>query len=91
MNRIIAFVSSLFAVAAALVSTGSAAFAMRIAPPTGGSSVDVAPVIHHSAGLEPWQVALVAVAGVVVLIAAVLAARLITRSLHRSASAPATA
>lgn len=88
MRRIIAFISSVFAFTAAFVSTGSAAFAMRVAPPAGGSSVELSPVVHHSAGLEPWQVALIVVAGVVVLTAAVLAARL-TRTFHRPTSASA--
>ena len=89
MRRIVVFLWSLFAVAAALVSTGSAAFAMRVAPPAGGSPVNVAPVVHHSAGPEAWQVALIAVAAVVVLIGAALGAA-VDRRVYRPAPTPAT-
>ena len=89
MRRFVVLVSSLFAIAAALVSGGSSAFAMRVAPPAGGSPVNVVPVVHHSAGLEAWQVALITVAGVAVLILAVLAARLM-RLFHRHGPTAAT-
>lgn len=89
MRRTLAFVSSLLAFAAGLASTGPAAFAVPADPQVGGASAGLAPVAHHSAGLEPWQVALMATAGLVVLAAAALGARL-TRALRRPASAPAT-
>jgi hypothetical protein len=88
MRRFVVFISTLFAVTAALMSSGSVAFA-RVAPDDGGSPVNVAPVVHHSAGLDAWQIALIAVAGVVVLIAAALGARLMRLS-HRPAPTPTT-
>ncbi len=89
MRRIFAFLSSLVAVTVTLVSTCSAAFAVRVTPPSGGSPVDVAPVAHHSAGLDLWQVALIAAAGVIVLAIAALGTRLMVVS-RRPASRPAT-
>jgi len=89
MRRIIMSLSSLFAVAVALVSAAPAAFAMRVGPTGGGSPVDVAPAVHHSNGLATWQVALIAMA-IVVIAAALLTARLV-RTSHRPASSPATA
>jgi hypothetical protein len=86
MRRIIMSLSSLFAVAVALVSAAPAAFAMRVGPTGGGSPVDVAPAVHHSNGLAMWQVALIAMA----IVAALLTARLV-RTSHRPASSPATA
>ena len=86
MRRILISLSSLFAVTAAILTTGSAAFAMRVDPP-GGSSVNAAPAVHHSTGLPLWPVALI-VAAVVVLTAAALGARLIKVSRRR---APASA
>jgi hypothetical protein len=88
MRRILISLSSLFAVAAAFLSSGSAAFAMRV-DPLGGSSVNVAPAVHHPTGLALWQVGLIVVAGVVVLAAAALGARWITLS-RRHAPASAT-
>jgi hypothetical protein len=88
MRRFVVIISSFFAVSAALVSSGSAAFA-RVAQDGGDSPVNVAPVVHHSGGLDAWQLALIAVAGAVVLIAAALGARLIRLS-HRRAPTPAT-
>ena len=89
MRRIILSLFSLFALAAALVSAAPAAFAMKIGPPAGGSPVDVAPAVHHSAGLAPWQFALIAIASLVIVAAAVLGARLV-RTSRRPASSSAT-
>ena len=89
MRRIIVSLSSLFALAAALVSTAPAAFAMRVAPVGGGSPDGVAPAVHHAAGLAPWQVILIAIASVIIVGTALLCARLATTS-HRPASSPAT-
>ncbi len=89
MRRIILSLSSLFAVTAALVSAAPAAFAMRTTPLGGGSPVDVAPAVHHPAGLAPWQVALIVIASVVIVAAALLLTRLVRTSRH-PASSPAT-
>jgi hypothetical protein len=89
MRRIILSLSSLLAVAAAIVSAAPAAFAMRVTPPGGASPVDVAPAVHHSAGLAPWQIALIVIASVVILAAALLCAHL-ARTSRRPASSPAT-
>ncbi len=89
MRRIVVLLSSLLAATAALVGTASAAFAVSVAPASGGSPVLVAPTVHHSGGLEPWQVALIAFAAVLVLASAAIAGR-VTRVLHRPAATPAT-
>ena len=88
MRRIFISLSSLFAVTVAFLSTASAAFAMRLAPPE-GSPTTAASAAHHSSGLSLGQVALIAVASVLVLTAAALGARLMRVS-RRHASAPAT-
>jgi hypothetical protein len=90
MRRVVITVSSLFVAVVALVSAAPAAFAAQVAPPAGGSPVNLAPVVHHSGGLAIWAVALIATAGVVLLAAAALGARLMTTS-RRTASTPATA
>jgi hypothetical protein len=90
MRRIILSLSSLFAVAAALVSAAPAAFAMRTAPLGGGSPVEIAPAVHHSGGLAPWQIALIVIASVIIVAAAFLLTRVV-RTSRRSASSPATA
>jgi hypothetical protein len=89
MRRILVSLSFLLAAIAGFVSTGPAAFAMRVAPPAGGSPVNVVPVVHHSGGLAIWQVALIAIASVVLMAGAVLGARLMRVS-RRPASTPAT-
>jgi hypothetical protein len=90
MRRIIVSLSGLIAIAAALVSWAPSAFAMRVGPSMGGSPVDVAPAVHHSAGLAPWQIALIAVAGVIIGSAALLRARLARKSRRPATSAAAT-
>jgi hypothetical protein len=90
MRRIILTLSSLFALAAALVGAAPAAFAMKTTPLGGGSPVDIAPAVHHSAGLAPWQIALVVVASMIIVAAALLLTRLV-RSSRRPTSSPATA
>ncbi len=89
MRRIILSLLSLLALAAALVSAAPAAFAMRATPPGGASAVYVAPAVHHAAGLAPWQIALIAIASLVIVAAAVLGARLV-RTSRRPASSSAT-
>jgi hypothetical protein len=89
MRRIVLSLSSLFVVAAAVVSAAPAAFAVRVTPLGGASPVDVAPAVHHSGGLTPWQLALIAIGSVVIVAVALLCARLV-RASRRPASSPAT-
>jgi hypothetical protein len=88
MHRVAVSLSGLLALSAAFLATGSPAFAMRVAPVGGGPSANFAPVVHHAAGLSSWQVAAIVIAGVVVMVAAMLGTMLI-RSSRRIASAPA--
>jgi membrane protein implicated in regulation of membrane protease activity len=89
MRRILISLSSLVAVTAAFLSTGTAAFAMRVSPPSqDGSAVRAASVVHHSAGLDPWQIALITVAGLIVLAAVAVAARF-SRTSRRHSPTPA--
>ena len=81
--------SAFLPLAAALVSAAPAAFAMRVTPPGGASPLYVAPAVHHAAGLAPWQIALIAIASLVIVAAALLCARRV-RTSRRPASSPAT-
>jgi hypothetical protein len=89
MRRIIVSLSSLFALAATLVTAAPGAFATRVTPMGGGSPVDAAPAVHHSGGLAPWQIVLIAIASVVIVAAALVVARL-ARTAHRPAPSRAT-
>ncbi len=88
MRRILISVSSLIAATAAFLTSSTAAFAMRVSPPDGGSRVNAASVVHHSTGLEPWQVALIGVAGLIMLGAAAMVAPLV-RAARRHSATPA--
>jgi hypothetical protein len=91
MRRVLISLSSLIAVTAAFLSTSTAAFAMRVSPPPqDGSAVNVTSVVHHSAGLDPWQVALISVVSLIVLVAATMAVRFAWASRRHSATPAAT-
>ena len=83
MRRILISLSSLIAVTAAFLSTATAAFAVHVNPPAldggGGPAVPVTArtVVHHSSGLAPWQVAVIIVAGLLVLGATAIASRVV--------------
>jgi hypothetical protein len=65
MRRILISLSSLIAVIAAFLSTSTAAFAMRVSPPEAGAPVNSVSVVHHSTGVDPWLVAIIAVASLI--------------------------
>lgn len=90
MRRILISLSSFVAVTAAFLANGTAAFAMRVSPPAGGSRANTASVVHHSVGLDPWQVALISVAGLIVLGAAAMVARFGRGSRRHSPTPAAT-
>jgi hypothetical protein len=87
MRQIFFLVSSFLAATAVVLSTGSAAFAMRVVPP-GGSPVNSVATVHHAGGVSGWEVAVIAVAGLVVLGALALTVRFKTVS-HRRSPTPA--
>jgi hypothetical protein len=89
MRRIVLGLSSLMAVFVSFLATGSPAFAMRVAPPGGGSSANFTPVVHHAAGLRAWQVAAIVIAALVVL-GAVTVGGAFVRVSHRATPTPAS-
>ena len=88
MRRIVLGLSSLMALFASFLAPGSAAFAMRVAPPVGGPSANFSPVVHHAAGLRAWQVAVIVIASLVVVGAATVGGAFVRVS-HRAAPTPA--
>jgi hypothetical protein len=87
MRRILISLSSLIAVIAAFLSTSTAAFAMQVTPPDAGSPVNSVTAVHHSAGLDPWLVALIGVAGLIV--GAVAMTARFARASRRHSATPA--
>jgi hypothetical protein len=86
MRRIAISLSGLLALAVAFLTAAPAAFAMKVAPPAGGSRTFTASQVAHHAGLSFWAVSLIVLAGVVALSVAIGAA--VISSSRRS---PATA
>jgi hypothetical protein len=89
MRRIAVSLSTLLALAATFLATGSPAFAMQVSPPAGGDPGTVPPVVHHSAGFPVWAVAAIVVAALVV--AGVVGLAMFIRSSRRTTAAPAAA
>jgi hypothetical protein len=86
MRRIVLGLSSLMALFVSFLATGSPAFAR----PAGGPSDNFAPaVVHHAAGLRAWQVAVIVLAGLVVVGVATVAGAFLRVS-HRAAPTPAS-
>jgi amino acid transporter len=85
MRRFVISLSALGALAVAFLTASPAAFATRV--PVGGGAPSRVTAVHHS-GLGFWPGSLLVIAGVVVLIAAVVAA--VLRMSRRSAPAAAT-
>ncbi len=86
MRRIVISLSSMVAMAVALLTAAPAAFAMRLAPPSGGVVTVAASGVAHHGGLASWEISLIVVAGVFV--AATLLATAV-RSSRRSVPTPA--
>jgi hypothetical protein len=89
MSRIVFGLSSLVALFASFLATGSPAFAMRVDAPGGGPSAHFAPVVHHSAGLRAWEVAVIVIAGLLLVGAATVGGAFVRVS-HRAAPTPAS-
>lgn len=86
MRRLATAVSVLLAAVSTCLLAAPAAFADRVAPPSGGTAPATAlPIAHHS-GLYPWEIGLIIAAGVVVL---AVATAITVRVLRRPAPRPA--
>ncbi len=85
MRRLASTASGLIVISVAFLMSAPAAFAVRVTPPGDTSSVPVARTAHHT-GLYPWQITLIAVAGVLLI---ATAAALVVRVSRRSAPHPA--
>jgi hypothetical protein len=82
MRRIAVSLSGLLALAVAFLTAAPAAFAMKVAPPAGGSRPFAASQVAHHGGLSFWTVSLLVIAGLVALSVAVGAA--VIKSSRRS-------
>lgn len=89
MRRIVLGISSLIALFASILATGSAAFAVRVGPNGAGTSANFSPVVHHASGLTAWQIAVIVIASLVVVGVATVGAAS-TRVRHRAAPMPAS-
>jgi hypothetical protein len=88
MRRIALALSSVVALSAAFFAMGSPAFAMRVTPVDDGSSANPSPLAHHAAALRAWQLALIVIAGLVV-VGAVTAGAALIRASRRTTPTPA--
>jgi hypothetical protein len=87
MRRIAVSLSGLIVVVVGVLASAPAAFAVRVGPRgSGGSSVAAAPVVHHS-GLGVWPISLIVVAGVIVVVFALMT--VLARGSRRSTPVPA--
>ncbi len=78
MRRIVLSLSSIVAVAVAYLTAAPAAFAMRVAPPSGGDPSVTASSVAHHAGLASWEISLIVVGAVL------LAVTLLTTAIRLS-------
>jgi hypothetical protein len=89
MRPIVLGISSLIALFASFLATGSPAFAMRVAPHMAGPSATFSPVVHHAAGLRAWQVAAIVIVSLIVVGVATVGGASIRVS-HRAVPSPAS-